>query len=167
MTRRKDTHFDPADQRAAEFAKALAHPARITILRLLAERGTCICGEVVGDLPLSQSTVSQHLKALKDAGLIRGATDGPRSCYCLNLQVVDEAAAALTGILTTVRETAVGCACEPDGRTGHDAVPAPAGAAPAAAAAASQAPATAPAAPVLDMSVSSPAAEACGLDGYC
>jgi len=64
--------------------KALSHPARLTILQTLALRGTCICGELVEVLPLSQATVSQHLKILKEAGLIRGTIDGPRSCYCID-----------------------------------------------------------------------------------
>ena len=64
--------------------KALAHPARLRILQTLAERGTCICGELVDALPLSQATVSQHLKVLRKAGLISGEIEGPRSCYCIN-----------------------------------------------------------------------------------
>jgi ArsR family transcriptional regulator len=70
--------------RLAAACKALAHPARLAILETLALRGSCICGEIVQVLPLSQATVSQHLKVLKEAGLVRGATDGPRSCYCLD-----------------------------------------------------------------------------------
>ena len=70
------------DDALAKMAKALAHPARIAILRLLASRA-CLCGEVVEELPLAQSTVSQHLKVLKEAGLIRGDVDGPRTCYCV------------------------------------------------------------------------------------
>ena len=76
--------FSPDDPTLAAWAKALGHPARIAILRLLAERQTCLCGEVVDELPLAQATVSQHLRALKEAGLIKGETDGPRSCYCLD-----------------------------------------------------------------------------------
>jgi len=68
----------------AEVLKALGHPARLRILSLLAERGTCICGDVVEEMPLSQATVSQHLKVLKQAGLISGTIDGPRSCYCID-----------------------------------------------------------------------------------
>jgi DNA-binding transcriptional ArsR family regulator len=64
--------------------KALSHPARLAILRTLARRGVCICGEIVEVMPLSQSTVSQHLKVLREAGLIRGEIDGPRSCYCID-----------------------------------------------------------------------------------
>jgi ArsR family transcriptional regulator len=68
----------------SSYAKALAHPARLAILQTLAERGTCVCGEVVDVLPLAQATVSQHLRALKDAGLVRGEVDGPCVCYCLD-----------------------------------------------------------------------------------
>lgn len=68
--------------------KALGHPARIQILRVLAEHGTCICGELVEMLPLAQSTVSQHLQVLKEAGLVRGEIDGPKSCYCLDQEMV-------------------------------------------------------------------------------
>ena len=72
------------DRYLAGVLKALAHPARLRILRLLAERGTCICGEVVDVMPLSQATVSQHLKVLKEVGLVIGTIDGPRSCYCID-----------------------------------------------------------------------------------
>ena len=68
----------------AAIAKALGHPARVAILALLARRESCVCGELVLELPLSQSTVSQHLKELKTAGLVRGDVDGPRVCYCLD-----------------------------------------------------------------------------------
>ena len=68
----------------AEACKALSHPARLAILQTLANRGTCICGDIVDVMPLSQATVSQHLKVLKEAGLVKGTIDGPRSCYCVN-----------------------------------------------------------------------------------
>jgi DNA-binding transcriptional ArsR family regulator len=77
-----------ADAELAEFAKALGHPARVRILRLLATRNSCVCGELVDELPLAQSTVSQHLKVLKEAGLIRGEISGPRTCYCLEPRAV-------------------------------------------------------------------------------
>ena len=73
-----------ADRELAALAKAAGHPARVQILRILARRETCVCGEIVEELPLAQSTVSQHLKILKEAGLIRGTVDGPRVCYCLD-----------------------------------------------------------------------------------
>lgn len=72
-----------ANEELARYAKALAHPARVAIVRLLMQRKTCIVGDIVDQLPLAQSTVSQHLKQLKDAGLIRGDVDGPRVCYCI------------------------------------------------------------------------------------
>ncbi len=72
-----------ADEDLAKLAKALAHPARVQIVRLLLRRTACVCGAIVDELPLAQSTVSQHLKVLKEAGLIRGEIDGPRVCYCL------------------------------------------------------------------------------------
>ncbi|MDF1664792.1 MAG: metalloregulator ArsR/SmtB family transcription factor, partial [Planctomycetota bacterium] len=67
----------------ARFAKALGHPARVAIIKLLIRREGCICGEIVEELPQSQSTVSQHLKILKEAKFIRGEVDGPRICYCV------------------------------------------------------------------------------------
>lgn len=71
------------DETLARLAQALGHPARVAILRLLLARTTCVCGEIVEQLPLAQSTVSQHLKSLKNAGWIQGEVDGPRVCYCL------------------------------------------------------------------------------------
>jgi ArsR family transcriptional regulator, arsenate/arsenite/antimonite-responsive transcriptional repressor len=72
-----------ADEELAALAKALGHPARVRILRMLTRREGCICGDIVDELDLAQSTVSQHLKVLKDVGLIRGDVDGPRVCYCI------------------------------------------------------------------------------------
>lgn len=72
----------------ADACKALSHPARIAILQVLAERKSCICGEIVTLMPLSQATVSQHLKVLKDAGLISGTIDGPKSCYCIDTAAI-------------------------------------------------------------------------------
>ena len=68
----------------AALAKALSHPVRVKIIEILAKRKTCVCGEIVDLLPLSQSTVSQHLKELKKAEIIKGEIDRPRTCYCLN-----------------------------------------------------------------------------------
>lgn len=72
------------DADLALLAKALAHPARVAILRMLLARRECVCGEIVQGLPFAQSTVSQHLKMLKRAGLVRGEVDGPRVCYCVD-----------------------------------------------------------------------------------
>lgn len=76
--------FKLKDIRVAKYAKALAHPARIAILNLLIKKKACICGNIVDELPLSQSTVSQHLKELKHAGLIKGDIDGASVCYCID-----------------------------------------------------------------------------------
>jgi ArsR family transcriptional regulator, arsenate/arsenite/antimonite-responsive transcriptional repressor len=75
---------DPTDEKLAQLARALGHPARVRILKLLISRDTCVCGEIVDQLPLAQSTVSQHLKFLKEAGLIQGEVDGPKVCYCID-----------------------------------------------------------------------------------
>lgn len=77
-----------AEAEFARLAKALGHPARVRIIKLLLERQGCICGEIVDELPLSQATVSQHLKILNTAGLIRGTVDGPRICYCVDPNVL-------------------------------------------------------------------------------
>jgi ArsR family transcriptional regulator, arsenate/arsenite/antimonite-responsive transcriptional repressor len=96
----KKNEFPAKDRKLAELAKALSHPARIAILRGLARRGTCVCGEIVEVLPLAQSTVSRHLQELKDAGLIQGQVSGPKSCYCIdwkNLAAAQEALQSLFG----------------------------------------------------------------------
>ncbi len=80
----KSIEFTVKDNRLAKYAKALAHPARIAILQLLAKKQTCICGDIVDEIPLSQSTVSQHLKELKEAGLIKGDIEGAKVCYCID-----------------------------------------------------------------------------------
>jgi ArsR family transcriptional regulator len=80
--------------------KALAHPARLAIVRALAGVGGtgCSCGEIVRDLPLAQSTVSQHLKILREAGIVRGEISGPRSCYCLDRAALASVAAAMQAL---------------------------------------------------------------------
>lgn len=80
----KSEEFTARDNRIARYARALAHPARIAILQVLIKRQACVCGDIVDELPLSQSTVSQHLKELKEAGLIQGDIDGAKVCYCIN-----------------------------------------------------------------------------------
>lgn len=77
-----------AIEELAQLAKAVGHPARVQILRLLARRDSCVCGEITELFPLAQSTVSQHLKILKEAGLIHGEVDGPRICYCIDPQAL-------------------------------------------------------------------------------
>ncbi len=87
----KFNEFNTREKKIAELCKALAHPARIAIINFLIKKKECICSDVVNELPLSQSTVSQHLKELKNAGLIKGDIDGPRVCYCIDLAKWKEA----------------------------------------------------------------------------
>lgn len=86
------------DERLAQMAKALGHPARVSILRVLSTR-PCVCGDIVGALPLAQSTVSQHLKVLKEAGWITGAIDGPRTCYALDRETIGALRSVLDPLL--------------------------------------------------------------------
>jgi ArsR family transcriptional regulator len=74
----------PDDETLAAMAKAIAHPVRLAILQLLTHRETCVTGDVVAELPLAQSTVSEHLRILREAGLIQGEIEGPRTRYCVN-----------------------------------------------------------------------------------
>ncbi len=111
MALHKHDHFAAADQATAALAKALGHPARIAILRLLAARNACVCGDIVQELPLSQSTVSQHLKELKGAGLVRGDIDGPRVCYCLDAAGWVKARTLLNDLLTHIPPPAPDCVC--------------------------------------------------------
>jgi len=80
----KAAEFTLKDNRLANYARALSHPARVAILQLLIRKQACICGDIVEEIPLSQSTVSQHLKELKKAGLIKGDIDGTKVCYCID-----------------------------------------------------------------------------------
>ena len=80
----KSEYFNERQNRLAAVAKALGHPARIAIVEFLLNKNDCICGDLVDELPLSQSTVSQHLKELKKAGIIQGTISGPSVCYCIN-----------------------------------------------------------------------------------
>ncbi len=96
---------DKSIQRSAEIAKALGHPARIAILKILAQRTTCFCGDITEILPLAQSTVSQHLKALKTAGLITGTVEGVKTCYCLNPEGIRELQSVLSELSTELIKT--------------------------------------------------------------
>ena len=87
-----------ANSDLAALAKAIGHPARVQILRILVRRPTCVCGDIVEELPLAQSTVSQHLKVLKEVGLIRGEVDGPRVCYCIEPRTLRRLKALVAGI---------------------------------------------------------------------
>lgn len=109
MATSKISAFDGETVRLATYFKALAHPARVEIIRLLAERGTCVCGTLVDELPLAQATVSQHLKALKEAGLVHGEIDGPAVCYCVNPEALETFTAATTTYLTSVARPSSCC----------------------------------------------------------
>jgi ArsR family transcriptional regulator len=76
-------------ERLAHLCKALAHPIRLQIVQFLSSVDACVCGDIVNLLPLAQSTVSQHLKILKEAELVQGEIDGPRTCYCLNRKTLE------------------------------------------------------------------------------
>jgi len=76
------------EARTVAMLRAIAHPARFRIVKLLAARQACVCGDLVDELPLAQSTVSEHLKVLKDAGIVRGTIEGPNTCYCLEPQAI-------------------------------------------------------------------------------
>lgn len=87
--------FDQQQNTVAGIAKALAHPARIAIIQHIASRESCICNDLVEELPLSQSTISQHLNELKRVGLIKGEVDGPKICYCIDMEVWEDAKQAI------------------------------------------------------------------------
>jgi DNA-binding transcriptional ArsR family regulator len=90
MAQAKTEEFSKSEIELAGFGKAIAHPARIKILQILIDKNACICGDIVDLLPLSQSTVSQHLKELKKSGLISGEIEGPKTCYCVNNSAVQK-----------------------------------------------------------------------------
>ena len=100
----KKEEFTTKQNRLSEIAKALAHPARVAIVEYLSKSNACMCGDIVEVLPLSQSTVSQHLKELKNAGLIKGDIEGTKVCYCINEKGWTEAKEILGQFLTTVEK---------------------------------------------------------------
>ena len=96
MAYAKIEEFTLKDNKIAQYAKALSHPARVAIIQLLIKSQSCICGDIVEGLPLAQSTVSQHLKELRDAGLIKGNNDGAKVCYCINEKEWEQAKTYMT-----------------------------------------------------------------------
>lgn len=100
----KSEAFSVKENRIAMYARALAHPARVAILKLLADKAACQCGDIVDELPLSQSTVSQHLKELKEAGLIKGEIEGVKVCYCVNVEEWKIAQKTLNDLFNSYRE---------------------------------------------------------------
>ena len=95
----KISEYSKQELELATYSKALAHPARIAILNLLLKKQVCICGDIVDELPLSQSTVSQHLKELKAAGLIKGEIEGVSVCYCIDEKAWVKAKTLLSNLL--------------------------------------------------------------------
>ncbi len=86
----KTEHFNEKQNYIASIAKALGHPARVAIIDYLLTVDTCICGDIVNQLPLAQPTVSQHLKELKNAGLIKGDIEGNSICYCIDVKALQK-----------------------------------------------------------------------------
>jgi DNA-binding transcriptional ArsR family regulator len=106
----KTEEFSVRDNKIARYAKALSHPARVAIIKFLVGKNACQCGDIVEELPLSQSTVSQHLRELKEAGLIRGEIEGTRVCYCIDPEEWDLARTYIGELLAIdVREKSKCC----------------------------------------------------------
>ncbi len=105
----KIEEFSSSDNELSKYAKALGHPARIAILKILIKRNQCICGDLVDELPLAQSTISQHLKALKEAGLIEGTVEGPSTCYCIHKKNWSKIQKTLTRFLNLDPESKKTC----------------------------------------------------------
>ncbi|RZL29696.1 MAG: ArsR family transcriptional regulator [Pedobacter sp.] len=100
----KTEHFTEKQNQIAMIAKALGHPARIAIIDYLLKVNECICGDIVNELPLAQPTISQHLKELKNAGLIKGNIEGTTICYCINEKTFDILKTYFSNIINTVTE---------------------------------------------------------------
>jgi ArsR family transcriptional regulator, arsenate/arsenite/antimonite-responsive transcriptional repressor len=106
----KNELFDESLQTAAVYFKALSHPARLAIINYLAESGTCITGDITEELPLSRTTVSQHLQELKDCNLIQGTVEGVKVNYCINTIGLENVIKVLHDMKTTF-ENAKSCKC--------------------------------------------------------
>ena len=116
MTYSKAAAFTTNQQQLAQMAKALAHPARVAIIQLLASKTTCISGDIAAELPLARTTVTQHLQELKTLGLIKGEIEGVTVCYCLNVDLLREvqqqfASFFLEATANSQCEPADACAC--------------------------------------------------------
>jgi DNA-binding transcriptional ArsR family regulator len=105
----KSDRFSKEQNALAELAKVLGHPARIAILQYLATRDSCVCGSIVNEIGLAQATVSQHLKALKEAGFIQGSVDGVSMCYCINTKHLVKVNRLISSLLNTCCEPSNCC----------------------------------------------------------
>ncbi|MXS70125.1 ArsR/SmtB family transcription factor [Chryseobacterium binzhouense] len=101
----KTEHFTEQQNKMANIAKALGHPARIAIIEYLLKVNECICGDIVNELPLAQPTVSQHLKELKNAGIIKGNIEGNSVCYCIDEKTIEILNAYFSKIIETVSKS--------------------------------------------------------------
>ena len=100
----KTDHFTDRQNQIANIAKALGHPARIAIIEYLMKVNECICGDIVNELPLAQPTVSQHLKELKNAGLIKGNIEGTSICYCIDESTFDILMGYFSNVISVNKE---------------------------------------------------------------
>ncbi len=105
----KTEHYTDKQNSNAILIRALAHPARIAIIEYLIKVDSCICSDIVGELPLSQPTVSQHLKELKTAGIIKGNIEGNSICYCLDEKVMGKLIAYFTSISNQLEKKKNSC----------------------------------------------------------
>jgi len=105
----KTEHFTNKQNEIATLAKALGHPARIAILEYLTKVDTCICGDIVNELPLAQPTVSQHLKELKNAGIIKGSIEGTAICYCIDESVLEKLQLYFDGVANSLNKKKKNC----------------------------------------------------------
>jgi DNA-binding transcriptional ArsR family regulator len=105
----KNHAFAEEENTIAKYAKAISHPARVLILNMLIKKQACVCGDIVDELPLSQSTVSQHLKELKAAGLIKGEIEGTSVCYCIDAVAWEKAKTALNNLFERPALTDLKC----------------------------------------------------------
>lgn len=105
----KTEHFTKEQNAIASLAKALGHPARVAIIEYLLSVDSCICGDIVNELPLAQPTVSQHLRELKNAGIIQGEIEGNAICYCVNQDAIENIEGYFTAITTILQKKKSSC----------------------------------------------------------
>ena len=105
----KTDHYSDYQNEIARIAKALGHPARMAIIGYLVQKNACICGDIVNELPLAQPTVSQHLKELKNAGIIKGEIEGNSICYCIDEQVIARISNCLSDTLEKLKNKTFCC----------------------------------------------------------
>lgn len=105
----KTENFTEQQNRTASLLKALAHPARVAIIEHLLKVKACVCGDIVSELPLAQATISQHLKELKNAGIIQGSVEGTSMCYCLHPKAFEQLSAYFSDVLTELKSQNTSC----------------------------------------------------------